>query len=99
MNTIQMFWASLCQCCDNVWASFVNVLLGTCCRVTLNNMTNNCVFIQDIVLEALRGTDPSTHVATFGDSDVRFVGDWLAIQGLYTQPPQVSKLSVVVQHN
>ncbi|KAI0210093.1 Tectonic-3 [Lamellibrachia satsuma] len=57
-------------------------------RVTLNNMTNNCVFIQDIVLEALRGTDPSTHVATFGDSDVRFVGDWLAIQGLYTQPPQ-----------
>ena len=52
-------------------------------------MTDSCAFIQDVVLGALRGIDPPTHVATFGDSKVSFVGDWVEIIGLYTQPPQV----------
>jgi len=67
----------------------INEQLVICCRVSLQNLTNHCAFIQDAVLGALRGNNPPTHVATFGDSSITVVGDWVTIQGLYNQPAKV----------
>ncbi len=42
-------------------------------------MTSVCGLIQDTALEALRGPNAPTRVATFGNSSVEIVGDWVEI--------------------
>ena len=53
------------------------------CSVPLTLTGSQCKLIQDTVLNALIG-DPPTHVASFGNSDVNSVGDWVRI--LNTRP-------------
>ena len=54
-------------------------------------MTDACNLIQQEVLNALEGADLPTYMATFGNSAVTNIGDWVAIQVINPLPaPAVS---------
>ncbi len=42
-------------------------------------MTSICQLIYDVAYNALVGSNPPTYVATFGNTPVEQVGDWVKI--------------------
>ncbi|XP_078667584.1 tectonic-1-like [Branchiostoma floridae x Branchiostoma belcheri] len=53
------------------------------CLVTVyfNNITSVCTLLQNTITDALQGTNPPTHVAVYGNSQLDAVGDWVEILG------------------
>jgi hypothetical protein len=63
----------------------LHILLNVLFSVSLTTSSSTCQVLQDTALSALLGSVPS-HVATFGNSDVNKVGDWVKI--LNNKPTQ-----------
>ena len=57
-------------------------------------MTESCQLISKAAKVALDGSDPPTHVATFGDVTVEEVGDWFQI--ISNEPG--SAVSIIVSY-
>ncbi|XP_064635538.1 tectonic-1-like [Lineus longissimus] len=58
----------------------INMRSGCTFSVSLTNMSNDCQLIQDDAKRILLGgSDPPSYVATFGNSAVEKVGDWVPI--------------------
>ncbi|XP_028399905.1 tectonic-3-like [Dendronephthya gigantea] len=62
----------------------MNVRSG--CLIRLNQ-SSDCSYLQDIVYQALLGINPPDYVATFGNSDVKIVADWVKIINKPTNSP------------
>jgi len=60
----------------------------------LKNMSESCQKLQTVAYSALRGAAPSTHIASFGNSDILNVSDWVQIIGVNEQALVVSSVSV-----
>ncbi|ELT91904.1 hypothetical protein CAPTEDRAFT_228697 [Capitella teleta] len=67
----------------------VGMRSGCFVSFSFNNMTELCNLTQWAAWEALRGPNPSTYIASFGNSDVEKVGDWVPILGASDQPQRV----------
>ncbi|XP_066287972.1 tectonic-3-like [Branchiostoma lanceolatum] len=52
---------------------------GCLLTVFFNNITSVCTLLQNTVNDALLGTNPPSHVAMFGNSQLDTVGDWVEI--------------------
>ena len=66
-----------------------NQLLPFVSSVYFSNMTESCTQIQQVALNALRGPNPPDYVATFGNTPVESVGDWIQILGINDNPLNV----------
>ncbi|XP_046859607.1 tectonic-1-like [Xenia sp. Carnegie-2017] len=55
-----------------------NIEMRSGCMIRLNQ-TSNCSLLQDLVYSALLGTSLPEYVASFGNSDVQNVADWVKI--------------------
>ena len=60
----------------------------------LSNMSAACQKSQTVAYTALRGAAPNTHIASFGNSDIRNVSDWVQIIGVNEQVLVVSSSGV-----
>jgi hypothetical protein len=48
-------------------------------RVTYDNITQSCSFLQSLAITRLRGSDLPTHVAVFGNPDPANSADWVPL--------------------
>ena len=60
------------------------------CRVTFDNITQSCPFLQTLSTTLLRGGDIPTHVAVFGNPDPANLADWVTL--LVERPPTAGVL-------
>ncbi|KAI8484988.1 Tectonic-1 [Branchiostoma belcheri] len=65
------------------------------CLVTVyfNNITSVCTLLQNTITNALQGTNPPTHVAVYGNSQLDAVGDWpkiLAVRRRFENPQDIT---------
>jgi tectonic-1/3 len=52
---------------------------GCVMRVTYDNITQSCSFLQSLAITRLRGSDLPTHVAVFGNPDPANSADWVPL--------------------
>jgi len=74
----------------NYTIGLVMLLVGS---FVLSSMNKECQKAQLIAYNALRGADPNTHIASFGNSDVWNLTDWVPIIGVDKRPPVVSEVA------
>ncbi|EDV27408.1 uncharacterized protein TRIADDRAFT_53074 [Trichoplax adhaerens] len=66
----------------------INMRSGCALRVELNNLTSDCQLIREQIINTLIGAEAPTYVATYGNSAVENISDWVAI--LRQNVPQTS---------
>lgn len=58
-----------------------------------STMSNSCQKLQQIAYSALQGAAPSTHIASFGNTDTGLLDEWVPIMGVDIAPPVVSDVT------